>query len=47
MAIDYNKYIMSMGTHYISNSGSDEKGGIKGGAAGDQPTPKPEPEGVD
>lgn len=36
MAIDYNKYIMSNGTHYISNSGSDEKGGIKGGAAGDQ-----------
>lgn len=35
MAIDYNKYIMSNGTHYISNSGSDEKGGVKGGAAGD------------
>lgn len=36
MATDYKKYILSNGTHYISNSGSDEKGGIKGGKAGDQ-----------
>ena len=33
---DYKKYILSNGTHYISNSGSDENGGIKGGKAGDQ-----------
>lgn len=33
---DYKKYILSKNTHYISNSGSDEKGGIKGGKAGDQ-----------
>ena len=33
---DYKKYILSTGTHYISNSGSDENGGIKGGKAGDQ-----------
>lgn len=44
MAIDYNKCIMSSGKHYISNSGSAEKGNIKGGAAGDQMTPEPEPE---
>ena len=31
MANDYKKYILSTGTHYISNSGGDEKGGIKGG----------------
>ena len=36
MATDYTKYILSTGTHYISNSGSDENGGIKGGKAGDQ-----------
>ena len=36
MAINYNKYIMSNSTHYISNSGSDENGGTKGGKAGDQ-----------
>lgn len=36
MATDYRKYILSTGTHYISNSGSDENGGIKGGKAGDQ-----------
>lgn len=36
MANDYKKYILSTGTHYISNSGGDEKGGIKGGKAGDQ-----------
>ena len=36
MATDYKKYILSNGTHYISNSGSDENGGIKGGKAGDQ-----------
>lgn len=36
MGINYDKYLMSTGTHYISNSGSDEKGNIKGGAAGDQ-----------
>lgn len=35
MTTDYKKYILS-GTHYISNSGSDENGGIKGGKAGDQ-----------
>lgn len=36
MANDYKKYILSTGTHWISNSGGDEKGGIKGGKAGDQ-----------
>lgn len=36
MATDYRKYILSSGTHYISNSGSDESGNIKGGKAGDQ-----------
>ena len=36
MANDYRKYILSSGIHYISNSGSDENGGIKGGKAGDQ-----------
>ena len=36
MATDYRKYILSTGTHWISNSGSDENGGIKGGKAGDQ-----------
>ena len=36
MSINYDKYINSSGTHYISNSGSDEKGGYSGGAAGDQ-----------
>lgn len=36
MAINYNKYINSTGTHYISNSGGDERGKIYGGAAGDQ-----------
>lgn len=25
---DYRKYILSTGTHYISNSGSDEKGKV-------------------
>ena len=33
---DYKKYILSTGTHYISNSGSDENGNVKGGKAGDQ-----------
>lgn len=33
---DYSKYINSTGTHWISNSGSDERGKYKGGAAGDQ-----------
>lgn len=33
---DYKKYILSNGTHYISNSGSDENGEYKGGKAGDQ-----------
>ena len=49
MAIDYNKYINSIKTHYIANSGKDEHSGTKGGAAGDQtePAPEPEPEGVD
>jgi hypothetical protein len=36
MTSNYKKYILSSGTHYISNSGSDENGGTKGGAAGDQ-----------
>lgn len=36
MSTDYRKYILSTGTHYISNSGSDENGNIKGGKAGDQ-----------
>lgn len=36
MAIDFDKYIYSTGTHYISNSGKDENSGTKGGAAGDQ-----------
>ena len=36
IANDYRKYILSTGTHYISNSGGDENGNIKGGKAGDQ-----------
>jgi len=36
MATDYKKYILSNGTHYISNSGSDENGEYHGGKAGDQ-----------
>ena len=36
MATDYVKYINSTGTHYISNSGSDENGAYHGGKAGDQ-----------
>lgn len=36
MMKDYSKYLNSTGTHYISNSGSDENGGTKGGKAGDQ-----------
>lgn len=36
MAIDFKKYIMSTGTHYISNSGSDENRQYHGGKAGDQ-----------
>lgn len=36
MAIDYLKYIMSTGTHYISNSGKDERNQYRGGQAGDQ-----------
>ena len=36
MATNYKKYINSSGTHYISNSGSDENGKYKGGVAGDQ-----------
>jgi len=36
MAINYDKYIYSTGTHYISNSGKDENSGTKGGKAGDQ-----------
>lgn len=36
MAIDFDKYIHSTGTHYISNSGKDENSGTKGGRAGDQ-----------
>lgn len=33
---DYKKYILSTGTHYISNSGSDENGALHSGKAGDQ-----------
>lgn len=33
---EYAKYINSTGTHYISNSGSDENGSYSGGQAGDQ-----------
>lgn len=33
---DYSKYIFSTGTHYISNSGHDERGKYSGGQAGDQ-----------
>ena len=36
MAINYNKYIESTGTHWIGNSGHDENGKYHGGAAGDQ-----------
>ena len=36
MAIDYDKYLYSTGTHYISNSGKDENGTYTGGKAGDQ-----------
>lgn len=36
MAIDFDKYILSSGTHYISNSGHDENGSYTGGKAGDQ-----------
>ncbi|MBQ3423653.1 MAG: SH3 domain-containing protein [Clostridia bacterium] len=36
MAINFDKYILSTGTHYISNSGSDERKQYHGGAAGDQ-----------
>lgn len=36
MAIDFKKYIMSTGTHYISNSGKDENNAYHGGRAGDQ-----------
>ena len=36
MAINYNKYLDSTGTHYIANSGHDEAGAYHGGAAGDQ-----------
>lgn len=36
MATNYSKYINSKGTHYISNSGSDENGNLHSGKAGDQ-----------
>lgn len=36
MAINYDKFIFSDTTHYISNSGSDENGKSTGGKAGDQ-----------
>lgn len=36
MAIDFLKYIMSTGTHYIANSGKDERNQYRGGQAGDQ-----------
>jgi len=34
--VNYDKYILSTGIHYISNSGRDERGKYHGGAAGDQ-----------
>lgn len=36
MAVSFDKYLYSTGTHYISNSGSDENGAYTGGKAGDQ-----------
>lgn len=36
MATNNDKYKLSTGTHYISNSGSDENGAYTGGTAGDQ-----------
>lgn len=36
MAIDFKKYIMSTGKHYIANSGHDENRQYHGGRAGDQ-----------
>lgn len=36
MATNYDKYLYSTGTHYISNSGKDENGSYNGGKAGDQ-----------
>jgi len=36
MAVNYDKYIYSTGTHYIANSGKDENSGTTGGKAGDQ-----------
>lgn len=36
MPNNYSKYLNSNSTHYISNSGSDERGKYKGGTAGDQ-----------
>lgn len=36
MSTNYRKYILSTGTHYIANSGSDESGKYHGGQAGDQ-----------
>lgn len=36
MAVNYDKYKYSTGTHYIVNSGKDENNGTKGGKAGDQ-----------
>lgn len=36
MPIDFDKYLYSTGTHYISNSGKDENGAYHGGKAGDQ-----------
>ena len=33
---NYDKYLNSNSTHYISNSGSDERGAYHGGSAGDQ-----------
>lgn len=36
MPINFDKYILSTTTHWISNSGKDEHSGTKGGKAGDQ-----------
>ena len=36
MAINFDKYLDSTRTHYIANTGHDERGKYRGGAAGDQ-----------
>ena len=39
--IDATKYIYSTGTHYIANSGHDERGRYNSGQAGDQTATNP------